>query len=103
LNRLILLEMFLGSTGTDLFLRPDLHAASRRAQGWSGIAEGDREAARSVLDQNEHDGTIEAGGPNKSGQQIMVAANLKAASRRFVVKPRFDSGPHRPLGPSGLR
>jgi len=34
--------MFLGSTETSLFLRPDLRLPRLRAQGWSRIAEGDR-------------------------------------------------------------
>jgi len=50
--------MFLGSAATDLFLRPDLQAPGRCAQGWSGMAEGHRLAARSVLDQTEHGGTL---------------------------------------------
>ncbi len=56
-------EMFLGSTANDLFLRPDLRHASRRAQGRSRRAVGHREAARSGLDRTEHGGTLNAGGP----------------------------------------
>jgi len=46
----------------DLFLRPDLRAPSRRAQRGSRMAEGHREAARSVLDVREHGGRLRSRG-----------------------------------------
>jgi len=54
-------RMFLDSTGNGLFLRPDLGSAGRRAQGRSRMAEGHREAARSVLDRSEHGGRMNPG------------------------------------------
>jgi hypothetical protein len=50
--------MFLGSTDDATFLRPDLPAPSRRAQGRSRMAKGHREAARSVLERSKRDGKI---------------------------------------------
>ena len=42
--------------------RPDLRITCRRAQRRSMMAEGHREAARSVIDGREHDGTLAAEG-----------------------------------------
>ncbi len=66
--------LFLGSAQKHLFLRPNLRPPRRRAQGCSRMAEGHREAARSVLDQTEHAGTI----VSREGDNLSVTSSANS-------------------------